>query len=89
MDLVQMRLGGSSSAGSGVVAIVRELEPAGMAQHVGMDREWHLGGLPTRWMRRWKPMGLIGPPRDQPEDRESSRARGAADTARRADELIE
>jgi hypothetical protein len=48
-----------------------------------------LAASPTRWMRRWKPMGLIGPPRDQPEDRESSRARGAADTARRADELIE
>ena len=28
------------------MAIVGELEPAGMAEHVGMDREWHLGGLP-------------------------------------------
>ena len=27
-------------------AIVGELEPAGMAKHVGMDREWHLGDLP-------------------------------------------
>ena len=30
----------------GVVAIVRELEPTGMAQHVWMDWEWHIGGLP-------------------------------------------
>src|SRR5262245_38241720 len=29
-----------------VVAIVGELEPTGMAQHVWVDREWHLGGLP-------------------------------------------
>jgi hypothetical protein len=27
------------------VAIVGELEPAGMAEHVWVDREWHLGGL--------------------------------------------
>jgi hypothetical protein len=31
--------------GPRVVAIVGQLEPAGMAKHVGMDREWHLGGL--------------------------------------------
>jgi hypothetical protein len=31
--------------GPRVVAIVGELEPAGMAQHVRVDREWHLGGL--------------------------------------------
>src|SRR5262245_7042127 len=31
--------------GSRVVAIVGELEPTGMAQHVWMHREWHLGGL--------------------------------------------
>ena len=31
--------------GPGVMAIVRELEPAGMAKHVRVDREWHLGGL--------------------------------------------
>ena len=29
-----------------VVAVVGELEPAGMAKHVWVDREWHLGGLP-------------------------------------------
>ena len=27
------------------MAIVRQLEPAGMAKHVRVDREWHLGGL--------------------------------------------
>jgi len=31
--------------GPRVVAIVGQLEPAGMAQHVGVDRKWHLGGL--------------------------------------------
>ena len=30
--------------GPRVVAVVRELEPAGMTEHVRMDREWHLGG---------------------------------------------
>jgi hypothetical protein len=51
--------------GPRVVAVVGELEPAGMAKHVRVDREWHLGGLAERWMRRWKPMGLIGPPRSE------------------------
>src|SRR5262245_4570494 len=32
--------------GPRVVAIVGELEPTGMAKHVRVDREWHLGGLP-------------------------------------------
>jgi hypothetical protein len=27
------------------MAIVRELEPTGMAKHVRVDREWHFGGL--------------------------------------------
>ena len=31
--------------GPRVVAIICELEPAGMAKHVGVDRERHLGGL--------------------------------------------
>ena len=31
--------------GPRVVAVVGELEPAGMAKHVWVDREWHLGGL--------------------------------------------
>src|SRR5262249_54272577 len=28
-----------------VVAVVGELEPTGMTQHVWVDREWHLGSL--------------------------------------------
>src|SRR6516164_78489 len=32
--------------GPRVVAIVGQLKPAGMAKHVWVDREWHLGGLP-------------------------------------------
>src|SRR5262245_17329164 len=32
--------------GPRVMAIVGELEPTGMAKHVWVDREWHLGGLP-------------------------------------------
>src|SRR5262249_6863420 len=32
--------------GARVVTIVGEFEPAGMAKHVWVDREWHLGGLP-------------------------------------------
>src|SRR5262245_33935254 len=31
--------------GPRVVAIIGELEPAGMAKHVGVDWEWHLGSL--------------------------------------------
>ena len=31
---------------SGIVSIVGELVPAGMAQHVRMDRERHAGGFP-------------------------------------------
>src|SRR5262245_37543445 len=31
--------------GPRVMAIVSELEPTGMAKHVWMDREWHLGSL--------------------------------------------
>ena len=27
------------------MAVVGELEPTGMAKHVRVDREWHLGGL--------------------------------------------
>jgi hypothetical protein len=32
--------------GPRVVAIVGQLEPAGVAKHVRVDREWHLGGFP-------------------------------------------
>src|SRR5262249_42030026 len=31
--------------GPGVMAIIGQFEPPGMAQHVGVDREWHLGSL--------------------------------------------
>src|SRR5262245_9088707 len=31
--------------GPRVVAIIGQLEPAGMAEHVRVDGEWHLGGL--------------------------------------------
>ena len=31
--------------GSRIVAIIGQLKPAGMAKHVWVDREWHLGGL--------------------------------------------
>ena len=31
--------------GSCVVAVVCELEPTGVAKHVWVDREWHLGSL--------------------------------------------
>jgi hypothetical protein len=31
--------------GPRVVAVVGQLEPAGVAKHVRVDREWHLGGL--------------------------------------------
>src|SRR5262249_54292980 len=32
--------------GRGVVAMCGGLGPAGVAKHVWVDREWHLGGLP-------------------------------------------
>src|SRR5262245_42878049 len=32
--------------GPRVVAIIGQLEPAGMAKHMRVDGEWHLGGLP-------------------------------------------
>ena len=32
--------------GPRVVAIVGQLEATGVAQHVRVDGEWHLGGLP-------------------------------------------
>ena len=51
--------------GPRVVAVVRELEPTGMTEHVGVDWEWHLGVSPRRWMSRWKPIGPIGPPRSE------------------------
>src|SRR5262245_9891516 len=32
--------------GPRIVTIIGELEPAGVAKHVWVDREWHLGGFP-------------------------------------------
>jgi hypothetical protein len=32
--------------GPRVVPIIGQLKPAGMAKHVRVDWEWHLGGLP-------------------------------------------
>src|SRR5262245_51149212 len=32
--------------GPRVVSVIRELEPTGMAKHVRVNGEWHLGGLP-------------------------------------------
>src|SRR6516162_6480385 len=48
-----------------VVAIVGELEPTGMAKHVRVDWNGILAASPSRWTSRWKPMGLIGPPRSE------------------------
>ena len=31
--------------GPRIVAIIGQFEPAGMAKHVRVDRDWHLGGL--------------------------------------------
>ena len=45
--------------GARVVAIICELEPAGMAEHVRVNREWHLGGLPEALDEP------VGPPRSE------------------------
>ena len=51
--------------GPRVVAIIGELEPAGMAKHVRVDREWHLGGLAEALNEPVETDGLIGPPRSE------------------------
>ena len=43
--------------GTGVLTVIGELEPAGMAQHVRMDWEGHLGGLAEPAHRAPKPDG--------------------------------
>ena len=48
--------------GARVVAIVGEFEPTGMAKHVWVDREWHLGGLPEALDEAVEPNG---PPRSE------------------------
>jgi hypothetical protein len=47
--------------GPGVMAIIGQLEPAGMAKHVRVDREWHLGGLPEALDESMEPNGTDGP----------------------------
>jgi hypothetical protein len=47
--------------GARVVAIVGELEPTGMAKHVWVDREWHLGGLPEALHKPVKTEGAHWP----------------------------
>ena len=47
--------------GSRVVAIVGELVPTGMAKHVRVDREWHLGGLAEALDKPMEPNGTDGP----------------------------
>jgi hypothetical protein len=51
--------------GPRVVAVVGELEPTGMAKHVRVDREWHLGGLPEALDEPVETDGPIGPPRSE------------------------
>src|SRR5262249_2458339 len=47
--------------GPRVVAIIGQLEPAGMAKHVRVDREWHLGGLPEALDEPVETGGADGP----------------------------
>src|SRR5262249_26453785 len=52
--------------GPRVVAIVGELEPTGMAKHMWVDREWHLGGLPDTLDEAMEADGAdSGPPRSE------------------------
>jgi len=51
--------------GPRVVAIIGELEPAGMAKHVGVDREWHLGSLTEALDKPVETDGADGPPRSE------------------------
>ena len=44
-----------------VVAVVGELEPTGMAEHVRVDREWHLGGLADALNETVETNGTDGP----------------------------
>src|SRR5262249_33953474 len=50
-----------SLQGPGVVTIIGQFEPAGMAKHVRVDREWHLGGLPEALDEPMEPNGTDGP----------------------------
>jgi hypothetical protein len=48
-----------------VVTIIRELKPTGMAKHVWVDREWHLGGLAEALDETVETNGTEGPPRSE------------------------
>jgi len=47
--------------GPGVMAIIGQLEPAGMAKHVRVDGEWHLGGLAEALDEPMEPNGTDWP----------------------------
>src|SRR5262245_9214862 len=47
--------------GARVVAIVGKLEPAGVAKHVRVDREWHLGSLTEALDKPVEPNGTDWP----------------------------
>jgi hypothetical protein len=47
--------------GPRVVAIVGELKPTGMAKHVWVDGEWHLGGLADALDKSVEPDGTDWP----------------------------
>jgi hypothetical protein len=49
--------------GTGIVPVVGKLIAARMPQHVRMQWERHLAALPSLWMRWWKPIVLMDPPR--------------------------
>ena len=51
--------------GARVVTIVGQLEPAGVAKHVRVDREWHVSGFPEPLDEPVETDGLIGPPRSE------------------------
>jgi hypothetical protein len=47
--------------GARVVAIIGQFEPAGMAKHVRVDWEWHLGDLPQALDEQMEPNGTDWP----------------------------
>ena len=51
--------------GPRVVAIIGELEPTGVAKHVRVDGEWHLGGLPEALDEPVETDGTDYPPRSE------------------------
>jgi hypothetical protein len=51
--------------GTSIVAIVGELVPTGVPEHVRVDAKWHLGGLAEALDEPVKAYGAIGPPRSE------------------------